>query len=526
MESIEIIQIKEDMPVTHCFTYKGQQYPFNFDLFKRYSNYILKNQVQMEKNQFIDIINENTEAHIELSKEIIQDFIKFVHREQIGIGDKNVSQLHYLANKYEIPLLINFTENYIKNHQKDTFVQMLLIHQNEPEFVTKSYEDFISADFLYFINDERLLSLNFPVIYRIITKISSQQIQRDEVIEFFFKCLKKYGSIASILFEKVDFIDSKTKYLNLILNDYSNVFDFHYINSSFVKSMHEIQNELLLNAEKTKSKLKEQENNNQKMRKDIDAFIQLQTKKQEEQDQKIERMKGEIDLLKQALASQKEEQNEKMKKEIKSINDKYNAIIENMAIKIEELSKFKEDQIQKSIFECKYKEGDAFNGILRHLTNQTGGNIHDNQTIIISSNSINSDCYHPKNLVDFTNNNIYHSKNEKDVKICFDFKDKAIQLSSYSIKSYDTNKDNSGHLKSWVIEVSNDGENWTVVDDHNDDPSLNGPNITKNFQVKKQLNNFYQFVQLRSTGYNWCSSINYYYIYFYFIDFFGKLKTQ
>lgn len=44
-------------------------------------------------------------------------------------------------------------------------------------------------------------------------------------------------------------------------------------------------------------------------------------------------------------------------------------------------------------------------GIMHYLTQQTGGNIHDNGTIQITSNSI---CggHQPRNLVDY-NNNIY-----------------------------------------------------------------------------------------------------------------------
>lgn len=74
--------------------------------------------------------------------------------------------------------------------------------------------------------------------------------------------------------------------------------------------------------------------------------------------------------------------------------------------------------------------------------NTEEGNIHDKGIITISSNSIsdNDDKYHPKNLVDFDEDNIYESKNEKDAKVCFDFNDMTVQLSRYSILSYANNK--------------------------------------------------------------------------------------
>ena len=41
-------------------------------------------------------------------------------------------------------------------------------------------------------------------------------------------------------------------------------------------------------------------------------------------------------------------------------------------------------------------EGQQFEGIMNHLTVESGGNIHDNGTVEITANSIHSN-YHPKN---------------------------------------------------------------------------------------------------------------------------------
>lgn len=48
-----------------------------------------------------------------------------------------------------------------------------------------------------------------------------------------------------------------------------------------------------------------------------------------------------------------------------------------------------------------HKEGDEFDGLLRYLSDKTGGNIHDNGTIEVTSNSIASDGSHPKYLLDY-----------------------------------------------------------------------------------------------------------------------------
>ena len=92
-------------------------------------------------------------------------------------------------------------------------------------------------------------------------------------------------------------------------------------------------------------------------------------------------------------------------------------------------------------------------------------------------------------------------------------------MTNYAIKSH-SSRPNYCHLRNWVIEVSNDNENWETVDYHSNDSRLNGSNITAIFKVNKELSDFYRFIRLRQTGYSWHSD---YYIYFYFIEFFGKI---
>ena len=84
--------------------------------------------------------------------------------------------------------------------------------------------------------------------------------------------------------------------------------------------------------------------------------------------------------------------------------------------------------------------------IMQHLTNETSGNIHDN--------SICNDRCHPKNLVDY-HEGYYHTANSDVWFVCFDFKEKSVKLTGYTIKS-NNNSDGTSNPKSWLVEVSND----------------------------------------------------------------------
>lgn len=174
--------------------------------------------------------------------------------------------------------------------------------------------------------------------------------------------------------------------------------------------------------------------------------------------------------------------------------------------------------LDKYIIKFKHKRGEEFNGIMNFLNKKEGGNIHDLGIIEITSNSIYSTCI-PKNLIDYQSENFYYSLDDPKACVCFDFKDKKLQISSYSLKSSNFGP-NDYHLKNWVLEVSNDQKNWEIIDEHNDDPVLNGQGIIVTFKTKTQ-NSFYQFIRLRQTRTNWYGD---YQIRLSKIEFYGKLK--
>ena len=141
-----------------------------------------------------------------------------------------------------------------------------------------------------------------------------------------------------------------------------------------------------------------------------------------------------------------------------------------------------------------YNEKNNFSGIVNYLTEKTGGNIHDNRTVKVTSNSFYSDEYHPKYLLDFDQNTYFCSTDQdQDTWICFDFKKMKVELSNYSIKSCNDDP-NHGHIQNWILEISNDGNEWTQIDEHSNYSGLNGRWITKTFEVsKKQFARFIRF---------------------------------
>ena len=322
MSAKKLIQIQADPPETHYFIYKSKKYPFNMNLFNVYSKYFLNKQDELQYGKNINIFDESTEKDINFSEEAIQDFINYSQRQQIYLTTENVLELNYLSKKYEIDLLIQATEQFIEENQKDLILKLISTYQNNDTISTETYESIVSNHLEYYINDDMMLSLNLPIIYRIISKFledsNRANKQKNEINEFLFKCLSKFGRDASFLFSLIHAEDLSDKEINSLLNEYSEIFDFHYINESILKSL-------------------------------------IQYKKYEEESYML---KKQIEKMKEEQAIQKQQEEENMKKYKEEIEEMKTNYKNQFELNIDLLSLFvKKDQQSNDLsrFDFEYK---------------------------------------------------------------------------------------------------------------------------------------------------------------------------
>ena len=157
----------------------------------------------------------------------------------------------------------------------------------------------------------------------------------------------------------------------------------------------------------------------------------------------------------------------------------------------------------------------AFNGIVQYLRDQCGANPHEKGVISITASSNN--CNQCHQLVDYGWNDWWSTTSLSNSWVKFDFKSRRVCLSHYSLKSDGA----SYHLLSWVLEVSDDGSTWEVVDERNTQ-DLNGNYIVRTYECNKRINRFVRFVRLRQTGKNSYSGNS---LRLSEIEFFGQLTT-
>lgn len=140
-----------------------------------------------------------------------------------------------------------------------------------------------------------------------------------------------------------------------------------------------------------------------------------------------------------------------------------------------------------------FNPSDSFNGIFKYLTIKTGGNIHENGTIEIASNSVFSKGSHgPQTLVQ-ESNQYAASRGDRDAWVSFDFKKFRVEISGYSVKA-----GTSCSMKNWVLEISDDGQNWTVIDEHVNSKDLEKPSVKRSYKVDS--NRFVRFCRIRHNG--------------------------
>ena len=173
----------------------------------------------------------------------------------------------------------------------------------------------------------------------------------------------------------------------------------------------------------------------------------------------------------------------------------------------EEVARLKEaerglrEDVQSKIERLDMVVIDPLDGIIARLTRECGGNVHTKGIVNVTASGCLRDSWKPENAVDLGSNSFFASKDSPNSWICYDFKERRVTPTSYSIMSYGCGPGNN-QPKSWVLEVSNDGseDSWVVVDSRENNNDLNGKLLTHNFAISTRLSGAFRFVRLRQTG--------------------------
>jgi hypothetical protein len=123
-------------------------------------------------------------------------------------------------------------------------------------------------------------------------------------------------------------------------------------------------------------------------------------------------------------------------------------------------------------------------GIIAYLTRECGGNVHDRGVIEVTGSDVHAN-HLPRDVVDLTVHNCFHSPNQPDQWICYNFKDRRIRLTNYSIAAQ-----GNWYLRSWIVEGSVDGHAWICLDEQKDNTDASPVHPIATFSVETSLRSF------------------------------------
>lgn len=213
------------------------------------------------------------------------------------------------------------------------------------------------------------------------------------------------------------------------------------------------------------------------------------------------------------------------------INEMTNRLFERMKSLILNEDKEKRDtsryiKILGQTFEYNGEESCALKGIISHLTSECGGNVDErNKVKVTSSSAFNSNGV-AKNVVDLENiQNWFLSKNEKNSWLKYDFKERKVRPTHYTIRSRNSAK-GWYHPQHWVIEGSNTDrdDDWKKLDSRNNITVLDDNSRIHTFKIQEKLspNEFFRYLRIRQTGKD-TSCDESHYLEFSALEYFGSI---
>jgi hypothetical protein len=150
---------------------------------------------------------------------------------------------------------------------------------------------------------------------------------------------------------------------------------------------------------------------------------------------------------------------------------------------------------------------DVPDGIIAHLARKCRGNVHDRHVVEVACGSFEKETYgaNPHSGA-YNNDPNFAAKNAADLEtvsyfesafrekkqhiphmrnnwVCYDFKEKRIMPTHYTIRTNGYDGPGQWRLKSWLVEASVHGESWREVDHRENNEQLNGAYFAGTFAV-------------------------------------------
>lgn len=167
---------------------------------------------------------------------------------------------------------------------------------------------------------------------------------------------------------------------------------------------------------------------------------------------------------------------------------------------------------------CDYVPGYPFNGIFAYLTGIAKMNPHNAGMVRLEASSTQVSTV--SHILDYNSNDYFATRDVPGQWIKFSFRNYLVSLNGYTIKTHSIN--GNGHTKSWKVQGSVNGTNWTLIHEMTNTNVLASYGAVYTAQLPAHTP-FYKEIIFTQTGTN---TMNYHNFRVANIEFFGNLQTN
>lgn len=496
-------------------------------------------QEEIKQNKIFIELNKSIQKVQIKHKSSINTFLQLLNDEDTEMNNEEFTDLLKLSEHFKVEILKNALKKYLQSHSKDIdFILSLKIEDENnikennikeilTEDISEEMEECLQTNINECLKNDKINQISVSSIYRIIERSCKEQISNDLLCRFIIKSIKERHALFHFvevekLSEEVfeELIKSYSKF-NTLENNKTYYFDFlpnqlNYIYN--LKSKQKLLERQIQELEQTKENIIRENKQKDEKFEEIKKKKELQEKQIQELQQTNENIKKTNKQKEEEMKKINEQLETRHKEEIRQKDENIDKI-EKEKVKItkendqlKQIIKTKEEEIQQLNENQKSINGPFTGKIIEHLTKEAGGNVHDKGVVKVTAASEYYGHY-AKYAVDIHNNSDYFASDDSFLK--YDFIKRKVHPTSYLITTH-----NCHNPRNWVIEGSNNDNNWIILDTRQNETCLTGEWVTCMFDIKSH-DKSYRYLRIRRTGKN---SDNSYLLCFSSLDFIGTLS--
>ncbi|OHS98349.1 F5/8 type C domain containing protein [Tritrichomonas foetus] len=467
------------------------------------------------------------------------EFVKGAQGEPFELTTENAYDILCLSEDWETTTLSQTVLNFLNNTPDcEKIVQLLSERNKNGDTSSPSLEEVVARHLDVAIQLPSFANFSLSTLARIFANPNAI-VNQHQLYNFIMSMFEKYGQSASVLApyldirkltpEETEAFLSNSNLVNSFVNDSLNATSLQLMKENEKLKQKEAQTGDILNMileriemlEAAQSLTKDESDSDLK---ELSRRVAVIESSHDDSAHRFEELEISINTIQNTFKNQLVDVEKKAHKDVRKTNKIVNGLTRKSVAYDRDIQDLKTEQtssrnrvsdlvkstnvLRNTLIEMQEKsrvvkttnipfDGRSFNGVLKHLSDECHGNVHTKGEVIITSST--SDHNEAYQVADMGWSDFFFTENKINQWISFNFKDRRVKILHYTIKTHKF-PNGAPHLKSWVVEGSNDEVTWTELDKRAI-TVLNGANRFQTFPCKNGEGK-YRLIRLRQVGLN------------------------